>query len=129
MIGLTLKVAAVCGYLGNRTPSPKSRRLEGDISCMGAGAISTQLIAIAGLLWERGIRLRDACCFRFRGSASLVQSPYARISGPSPSARDYRVAVCVFLVAWLALSSPWLSGAVTIPYDAKALFQAQLQFI
>ena len=27
------------------------------------------------------------------------------------------------------LSWPWLSGAVTIPYDAKALFQAQLQFL
>ena len=28
-----------------------------------------------------------------------------------------------------ALAFPWLSGAVTIPYDAKALFQAQLQFL
>src|SRR6185295_1789780 len=28
-----------------------------------------------------------------------------------------------------ALSWPWLSGAVTIPYDAKALFQAELQFL
>jgi len=27
------------------------------------------------------------------------------------------------------LSWPWLSGAVTIPYDAKALFQAELQFL
>ncbi|HWB45601.1 MAG TPA: hypothetical protein VG900_09195 [Hyphomicrobiaceae bacterium] len=44
-------------------------------------------------------------------------------------ARDYRLAVGVYFVAWLALSSPWLSGAVTIPYDAKALFQAQLQFL
>ena len=29
----------------------------------------------------------------------------------------------------MLLSYPWLSGAVTIPYDAKALFQAQLQFL
>ena len=35
----------------------------------------------------------------------------------------------VFAAAWLALAFPWLSGAVTIPYDAKALFQAQLQFL
>src|SRR5262245_37029809 len=35
----------------------------------------------------------------------------------------------VFLAAWLVLSWPWLSGTVTIPYDAKALFQAQLQFL
>jgi len=27
------------------------------------------------------------------------------------------------------LAWPWLSGAVTIPYDAKALFQAELQFL
>ncbi|KAB2920555.1 MAG: YfhO family protein [Hyphomicrobiaceae bacterium] len=44
-------------------------------------------------------------------------------------AREYRVAVGVFLAVWLLLSSPWLTGAVTIPYDAKALFQAQLQFL
>jgi hypothetical protein len=45
------------------------------------------------------------------------------------SAKDYRLAVYAFLVAWAMLSAPWLSGAVTIPYDAKALFQAQLQFL
>ncbi len=43
--------------------------------------------------------------------------------------RDYRLAVGLFLGVWLLLSAPWLSGAVTIPYDAKALFQAQLQFL
>ena len=37
--------------------------------------------------------------------------------------------MCVFAAAWAALAFPWLSGAVTIPYDAKALFQAQLQFL
>ena len=35
----------------------------------------------------------------------------------------------VVLASWLMLSSPWLTGAVTIPYDAKALFQAQIQFL
>jgi SAM-dependent methyltransferase len=43
--------------------------------------------------------------------------------------QDYLLAACVFAGAWLFLSLPWLSGAVTIPYDAKALFQAQLQFL
>ena len=33
------------------------------------------------------------------------------------------------MAAWLALSSPWLFGSVTIPYDAKAHFQAQIQFL
>ncbi|MEJ0078529.1 MAG: hypothetical protein WDO17_24430 [Alphaproteobacteria bacterium] len=39
------------------------------------------------------------------------------------------LAIALFLVAWGVLSWPWLSGAVTIPYDAKALFQAELQFL
>lgn len=34
-----------------------------------------------------------------------------------------------FAASWLCLAYPWLSGDVTIPYDAKALFQAQLQFL
>jgi len=34
-----------------------------------------------------------------------------------------------FGFAWLALSWPWLSGAVTIPWDAKAHFYPQLQFM
>lgn len=35
----------------------------------------------------------------------------------------------VFLIAWAAFGLPWLSGRVTIPYDARAHFQAQLQFL
>ena len=41
----------------------------------------------------------------------------------------YVTAFLSVLAAWLALSSPWLSGEVTIPYDAKAHFQAQIQFL
>jgi hypothetical protein len=33
-------------------------------------------------------------------------------------------AVCFLILAW-----PWLSGAVTIPWDAKAQFQPELQFL
>lgn len=32
-------------------------------------------------------------------------------------------------VVWLALGWPWLSGQVTIPWDAKAHFQPQAQFL
>lgn len=32
-------------------------------------------------------------------------------------------------LGWLALCWPWLSGAVTIPWDAKAQFQPQVQFL
>ena len=35
----------------------------------------------------------------------------------------------VFAAAWVSFGLPWLSGRVTIPYDAKAHFQAQLAFL
>jgi len=35
----------------------------------------------------------------------------------------------LFALAWTVLSWPWLSGAVTIPWDAKAHFYPQLQFL
>lgn len=38
--------------------------------------------------------------------------------------------VCaIVFIAWLALSWPWLSGTLTIPWDAKAHFHPQLQFL
>jgi hypothetical protein len=41
----------------------------------------------------------------------------------------YPAAFLLFVVAWGGLCSPWLGGELTIPYDAKAHFQAQLQFL
>ncbi len=35
----------------------------------------------------------------------------------------------VLAAAWLALTWPWLSGRLTIPWDAKAHFYPQLQFL
>jgi len=43
--------------------------------------------------------------------------------------RLYLLAFVSFALAWVILSSPWLGGQLTIPYDAKAHFQAQLQFL
>lgn len=37
--------------------------------------------------------------------------------------------ILIVCLCWLALSAPWLSGAVTIPWDAKAHFHPQLQFL
>ncbi len=37
--------------------------------------------------------------------------------------------VAVFTLAWIAFCEPWLSGTFTIPFDAKAHFQAQIQFL
>jgi hypothetical protein len=45
------------------------------------------------------------------------------------SSRSYWFAAGFLVLAWAALASPWLSGTVTIPYDAKAHFQAQIQFL
>src|ERR1700720_3389826 len=38
-------------------------------------------------------------------------------------------ATAVYLIAFLILAWPWLSGVVTIPWDAKAQFQPELQFL
>ncbi len=43
--------------------------------------------------------------------------------------RSHLLAGLVFCGLWFLCSWPWLSGNVTIPYDAKALYQAQLQFL
>lgn len=53
-----------------------------------------------------------------------------RVSPPVTPAR-WPLASVFFIVfcAWLALSWPWLSGIVTIPWDAKAHFHPQLQFM
>jgi hypothetical protein len=45
------------------------------------------------------------------------------------SRRAFAVSALVFAAAWLLLSSPWLAGEYTIPYDAKAHFHAQIQFL
>jgi hypothetical protein len=36
---------------------------------------------------------------------------------------------CALVAGWLAFCWPWLSGGVTIPWDAKAHFQPQIQFL
>ncbi len=41
----------------------------------------------------------------------------------------YRTAALVFALVWLALCWPWLSGRVTIPWDAKAHFYPQFAFL
>lgn len=46
-----------------------------------------------------------------------------------PPIKGYWLAGAVFAALWALCAWPWLSGRVTIPYDAKALFQVQLQFL
>lgn len=48
-----------------------------------------------------------------------------------PDAASWPLVPVVALLAlcWLMFAWPWLSGAVTIPWDAKAHFQPQIQFL
>jgi hypothetical protein len=59
-------------------------------------------------------------------SSSLAGSP-----GPlSPDERrPWRIAAFTLVVLWLVLSWPWLSGSVTVPWDARAHFHAQIVFL
>ena len=59
-----------------------------------------------------------------------------RRSSPRPPAppseepgRSYALAGLIFAAGALVLALPWLSGAVTIPYDAKAEFYPQFAFL
>lgn len=61
--------------------------------------------------------------------AVAVTAPGASRSITAPAPADYRPAYACFALAWLALTSPWLFGSITIPWDAKALFQVQIQFL
>ena len=56
-----------------------------------------------------------------------IRYPYS----PSPH-EEWRLWLSVGLMltaCWLVLSWPWLSGHVTIPWDGKAHFQAQISFL
>ncbi len=48
---------------------------------------------------------------------------------PPPAPFPLAATTTLFALAWLALGYPWLSGQVTIPWDAKAHFQPQLAFL
>ena len=54
---------------------------------------------------------------------SLLKSEGSRPSFSAP------VATAMFALAFLVPAWPWLSGTVTIPWDAKAQFQPQLAFL
>ena len=51
--------------------------------------------------------------------------------GPAAANRPWPLSayLAILVAAWAALGWPWLSGHVTIPWDAKAHFYPQLQFL
>jgi hypothetical protein len=63
------------------------------------------------------------------------QSPPLSSAAPDEAARlawtraETWGVFAIIALFWAALSWPWLSGALTIPWDAKAHFQPQLQFL
>src|SRR5216684_2296704 len=62
---------------------------------------------------------------RWRGSMAVVMGAalrYPAMIGPPP-------AMTVFAFAFLLPTWPWLSGAVTIPWDAKSQFFPPVQFL
>jgi hypothetical protein len=48
---------------------------------------------------------------------------------PTAEAQPMALAVAMFGLAAIVIGWPWLSGRVTIPWDAKAHFQPQIQFL
>ncbi len=42
---------------------------------------------------------------------------------------DLKLAIITFAAGWLIIAWPWLSGHVTVPWDSKAHFLPQLQFM
>jgi hypothetical protein len=46
-----------------------------------------------------------------------------------PKVPGFWLACGALVLGWLVLAWPWLSGRVTIPWDAKAHFQPQIQFL
>jgi hypothetical protein len=49
--------------------------------------------------------------------------------GSTGSRAGFAAAVALFAAGFVLLALPWLTGAVTIPWDAKAQFQPELQFL
>ncbi|HEY8580975.1 MAG TPA: hypothetical protein VIL72_13880, partial [Beijerinckiaceae bacterium] len=70
-----------------------------------------------------------------RGRDQARVAAHAQRGGPAGrmvaaiERRPFATALAAFCVGWAILCAPWLSGTVTIPYDAKAHFQAQIQFL
>jgi hypothetical protein len=59
----------------------------------------------------------------------MKMGPGGPLDAHSKRLAGYGLAAVAFICVWVVLCWPWLSGAVTIPFDAKAHFQAQIQFL
>lgn len=64
-----------------------------------------------------------------RHSDAVVSVAFDRFNSREQARGQWLVASLLLVGAWLVLSWPWVSGAVTIPWDAKAHFHAQIVFL
>src|ERR1700730_5271431 len=64
-----------------------------------------------------------------RGPVKPDHPPGAAGLLAAAAAHPMGVRLAVFLLAGLLIGWPWLSERVTIPWDAKAHFQPQVQFL
>jgi hypothetical protein len=90
-------------------------------------AFQVILVGLGRTLRRDGEVLVSALAARAATFGNLIDYPWFPMR--KLFASGYLTAFFAIFVAWLALSAPWLSGEVTIPYDAKAHFQAQIQFL
>src|SRR6516165_2081254 len=51
------------------------------------------------------------------------------LAADAPKLGTFAALLGLYAVAFLLLAWPWLSGAVTVPWDAKSQFQPELQFL
>ena len=79
---------------------------------------------------DRSLRVRDSP-LQIRDSPLQARDvdTGVRDGDARACARQYRLAAVLFALGALILASPWLTGAVTIPFDAKAQFYPQFVFL
>ncbi|MBV9969826.1 MAG: hypothetical protein JO228_07575 [Xanthobacteraceae bacterium] len=55
--------------------------------------------------------------------------PILKNAAPTPAQSQSAGLLVLYVAAFVGLAWPWLSGALTIPWDAKSQFQPELQFL
>jgi hypothetical protein len=64
-----------------------------------------------------------------RQADAVVSIAFDRFKPEGQARGQWLVAGLLLVAAWLALTWPWISGAVTVPWDSKAHFHAQIVFL
>ena len=81
-----------------------------------------------GLGMETGLR-RDRCAGERRRYRRRVVRRSWPVAGTESARIPLAATIAIFALAFLLPAWPWLSGAVTIPWDAKSQFFPQVQFL